>query len=891
MPQFQGIVSIDKASLWMGVLIFGVLFHAVAGTTGKIAGVVTDQASGEAMVGANVYIDGFPFGASTDADGYYYILNIPPGTYTLVAQMIGYKELRISNVHINVDLTTKINIKMNSEAVEGEEVVVVADRPLIKKDLTSTRKNITAEEIKALPVDDFDEVVELQAGVVDGHFRGGRLGEVSYMIDGIPVNDPYNNQRGIEVENSSIQQLEVISGTFNAEYGQALSGVVNIITREGGKKYEFDASVYAGNFVTTHDQIFPNLDRVDGQGARNLQLSLSGPIPGLKKVNFFATTRLQDDEGQIFGPNLYSPADNPTSKDPFSPSGDSAFVPLNNSEHRSFHGKLTTYILPSVKLNYSFFWDDNENRFYNHSFRLVPDANKTHFRTNTNHNFQMNHVLSKSTFYTLKFSRNNSEYQGYVYQDPFDQRYLDSRNGLPRSNFTFRSGGNESDRYRRTTTTWTAKWDINSQVTKAHKVGAGVMFKQHKLFNFSTNLDIDNSNSETGIVYPAPFSPGREEYIREPREAAAYFQDIIEYENFIINAGVRLDWFDPRTVVPADPRNPELVSLFPDDVVRASAKSQISPRFGVAFPISSQGVIHVSYGHFFQIPNFSLLYQGITDTADVSKYYLPSGGLSLRGNPDLKAQRTVMYELGLQQALTDQFAVEFTAYFRDIRNLVGTEIFETYNTKQYARYVNRDYGNVRGVIVSMEKRFADHWGARVDYTYQIAEGNASDPRTVFFDNQAQPPRETEKKLIRLDWDQRSTFNFSLNAGTPGSWNAGLIGRYGTGSPYTAASRFLLANITFRNNRTKPSILTFDLKADKSVRIANVHATAFFWIENVFDRLNELRVYPSTGQADTNLEALLSAGEIIGLHTLDDFIRNPSFYSRPRQIRFGISLGF
>lgn len=186
---------------------------------------------------------------------------------------------------------------------------------------------------------------------------------------------------------------------------------------------------------------------------------------------------------------------------------------------------------------------------------------------------------------------------------------------------------------------------------------------------------------------------------------------------------------------------------------------------GVAFPISSTGVIHVSYGLFFQIPNFEQLYSGISDSSDITKFPVPqeSGSLNtIRGNPELKAQRTATYEIGLNQGLTSQLAVEFTAYYRDIRNLTGTEIIRTYEEAQYGRFINRDYGNVRGVILAFEKRFADHWGARLDYTYQIAEGNASDPRSVFFDNQSQPPRESEKQLIPLDWDQRSTFNFSLN---------------------------------------------------------------------------------------------------------------------------------
>lgn len=871
------------------IALLGLLsFQALAGTTGKIAGLVKDKSTGEPMVGANIYVEGQLYGSSSDADGYYFILNIPPGTYTLVGQMIGYQEMRITNVRINVDLTTKVNFDLQPEAIKGQEVVVVAERPLIQKDLTSTSVNISSEEIKALPVDDFNQVVELQAGVVAGHFRGGRTGEVAYMIDGIPVNDRFNNSLGVQVENSSIQQLEVISGTFNAEYGQALSGVVNIVTREGGTNYELDVSGYAGDYFSNHDDVFPYIDELDMGGIRNFQASLSGPVPYLNKLKFFATYRFVEDDGYYFSSRLYLPSDD----NPFLPGGDRAVMPLDNSERQSFHGKLTYYLTPTIKLSYGYLWEDNTNRYYNHAFRLVPDANKTHLRTSNNHNLQINHGVSNRTFYTLKLARNFSDYAGYVYADPYDLRYLDSDNGQPASNYTYRSGGNESDRYARNTTSWMAKWDINSQVSRLHKLGAGITFQQHKVYNFWTDLDIENSSEESGIVYPAAFSPGREEYTKEPLEISPYLQDKIEFDNFIINVGLRYDYFDPRTDMPADPRNPELIPLFPHETVVASVKTQISPRLGVAFPISARGVIHVSYGHFFQIPNFEYLYQGITDSAGVSKYYLPREAQlsTIKGNPDLEPQRTVMYELGIQQALTDKLAVEFTAYYRDIRDLVGTEIIETYDTKKYARYVNRDYGNVTGMILSFEKLFASHWGARLDYTFQIAEGNSSDPQTVFIDNQSDPPRESEKQLIALDWDQRHTLNLALNAGTQGNWNVGLIGRFGSGTPYTAASRFLLGEVVFRNNRTKPPSLSFDLKAEKFFTIQRARLAAYLWIVNLFDRLNEWNVYGSTGRANNDLEAQLGAGEIIGLHTLDDYISNPTFYSPPRQIRLGLSVG-
>ena len=174
------------------------LSYLLAGTTGKVAGRISDGSTGDPLIGVNIYIEDYPYGSASDVDGFFYILNIPPGTYTVVAQMLSYKEKRVTDVKVNIDLTTRLDIKLNPEVLElWEEITVVAERPLIQKDVTSTSVTISSEDFQALPVENFDEIVNLQAGVVDGHFRGGRTGEVAYLVDGIPVNDQFNNEVAI----------------------------------------------------------------------------------------------------------------------------------------------------------------------------------------------------------------------------------------------------------------------------------------------------------------------------------------------------------------------------------------------------------------------------------------------------------------------------------------------------------------------------------------------------------------------------------------------------------------------------------------------------------------------------------------------------------------------
>jgi outer membrane receptor protein involved in Fe transport len=874
------------------VLALVVMFSNLnAGTTGKIAGRATDNSTGEPLPGVNIFIEAQSLGSVSDVDGYFYILNISPGKYTVIAKMIGYRDVRIENVRVTIDQTTTINIKMVQTVIESaDEIVVVAERPLINTDVTSSAVTISAEEIKAMPVDNFNEVVSNQAGVVAGHFRGGRSGEVKYMVDGLPVNDPYSNSQAVTIENVSIQELEVISGTFNAEYGQAMSGIVNIITRDGRRdRIETEFSSYLGNYYSTHDKIFPNIDNLNGKGTQNVQLTINGPVPFLSKLTFFMTGRYEDNEGYYFGNRLYLPTDN----DPFMPSGDSSYVPMGNSTHRSLQGKVTYFLTPHMKCSYNLLWGEDWGHNYDHAYRLTPDGLVNNYGRTTNQSLIFNHTLSNSTFYTIKFSQNYSRYFGYLYQDPYDPRYVIPEQGLPQSNYTFRSGGNENWRYNRFSLTDIAKIDLISQINRHHKIGVGFIASRYKIFSDGSSFnDGDNASTDIhSIKYPSIYAPGYTHYTKEPYEASAYIEDKMEYDDLIINLGLRFDYFNPNTKTLGDARNPEYNDLFPFYNDEAKQRMQLSPRLGIAFPISSAGVIHVSYGHFFQTPNYSQLYAEIKDFPDgTTRFLIDKQGLSTAiGNPNLDAQRTTMYEAGIQQGLTAELALDFTAYYRDVRNLIDTEILETYDGYRFARYINKDYANIRGLIMSLEKRFSSMWGARVDFTYQFAEGNASDPLTVFYDNQSETPNESEKRFLPLDWDQRSTLNISLNVGKPGNWIVGLIGRYGTGTPYSAEVRWTGVNVNWRNNRIKPSSMTFDLRGEKIFKVLGTRVSAYLLVYNLLDRLNEWGVYGSSGRAGIDLNTRF-AGDVIGLTSIQDYVNNPTMYSPPREIRLGLSFG-
>ncbi len=886
-------------AIFLFFLLFGVS-NIFAGTTGKIAGRVIDAETREALVGVSVLVAGTNYGAATDIEGDFYISNLAPGKYTLVFSSVGYNKVTVENIMVRIDLTTRVDAELTSTSVNLNEIVVQAQQPLITKDLTSSSAIVTSDEIKLMPVENLHQVINLQAGVVNGHFRGGRRNEVSYLVDGVTVTDVFNGGLSVEVENSSIRQMEVISGTFNAEYGQAMSGIVNIVTRDGTSRYEGSVSAYLGNYFTTHTDIFQNVNKVNLSGPRDVQLTLSGPTKILNNLNFFVTGRYYKDDGYMYGRRIYNTNDDrpvfpiPGNQEIWidNPTGDSAWVPMNPYEKTSINGKLT-YTLPGWKFTYNIFWDDNWSKGYSHDYRWTPDGVNNNYRTNTINNVQITYAPSQSTFASLKYSSNIHKYWGYLYEDEYDSRYVEPNQGSPYTGYTYRHGGNQTDRYNRFTVSNIFQFNIESQVSKEHKLKFGAEVRLHELYNsWKTirNLTEGQLDSTGNAIFTLGYSDLHTKfniaYTRKPYEISAFIQDKMEYDIMVINAGVRFDYFNSNTNLPVDLRNPLNNPNFPSPNEKRDAVSeyQISPRLGVSFPISDKGAIHFSYGHFFQIPSFENLYSNYSYIIDQT-----TALSSTVGNPELKAQKTVKYELGLQQVIFPNVSVDLSVYYSDIRNLLGMEILRTYEGFLFGRYINRDYGNVKGLIVTLDRRFADYFAAKVDYTYQVASGNASDPMQNYYNNQADPPVEANKKVVPLSWDQTHTVNLSLTIGDPFDWTAGLVMSYGSGAPYTEEPRYT-KGLRFENLGRKPSTVNVDLKANKIFKLLGLDFNVYMLVYNLFDIKNEYGVSASTGRAGVDLNTQFAA-PVVGNNTIEEYLKNPADYSAPRRINIGFNVNF
>ena len=980
-----------------------------AGTTGKLSGRVTNKETGEPLIGANVMVEGTVLGAATDTEGNYFILQIPPGTYKVRFTMIGYQTIVMSDVRVRVDLTTTLDGKLSESAVGLEEVVVQADRPMIQTDVTYSQANISSEEVEMLPVEEFEDVLALQAGVVsmggEIHVRGGRGGEISYMVDGITVTDPYNSGMAVEIENNAIQELQFISGTFNAEYGQAMSGIVNIVTKDGDyAKYSGSVSGNLGDYFISSNRVnlsgsnfplFPQVDKANWSNITDRKFNLEGPIiPGV--LSFFASGRRKKNGGYLFGEHIFQPnsylwseSQNMFLIDPTIGLGngdpllqDSLWAPadyqdslyvyidslrrndqfdwvsMNWSDQLTYQVKLSWRVTPTIKLGYNRMGSNTESQSYSHAYRWNPMGRPYSFNTRIGDIVRADISLNQSTFANVMFSNATNHYRTHLSSDPDfyekieDLSYeefwgsapleSDVYNTDPRifdyaSGNNYEVGGNYMDIYSRKSIVRTFKGELTSQYNKTHQIKAGAEYRTTAItYNNITVLQAQYTdytpvirapeNSDIHDSFQSMDDPFTKKPLdgRYPVEFSAYLQDKIEKDDMVVNLGLRYDHFnsnfwvlndyeDPNYLSPVKPINrwhdtngdgeisedemeyDNLRSL--DERLESNAngdpwyekatpKTQLSPRFALAFPITDKGYLHFSYGHFFQNPSFSYIY-------DNPEFEVPaaSGVNSTMGNANMEPQRTTQYEVGFSQQIGRDIGIELTGYFKDIRNLNSTEIKNSFIAgDRYGVYVNKDHANSKGITVALSKRSSQNFSGNLDYTYSISEGNASDPTSAFYDEQSDI--EPEKMLVPLDWDQRHTLNGTATYHPIKSSGLSLVFSYGSGFPYTTTNT-QGQRTSFENNGRKPATYNVDLRGFYHFNLSkSLQLTAHINVYNLFDIRNELTVYGDTGRSSYSLIPTYTP-QYSGpaLNSLDEYLIVPSYYSSPRQIRIGLGISY
>ena len=941
-------------SVWLiGIFLFSL--PAFAGTTGKIMGVVTDAETGEGLPGVNVIIEGTSMGAATDMDGAYVILNVPPGVYNITFSYIGYQTVTVKGVRVNVDFTTRLNQKLKQTTLEMEAVEVYGERnPLIRQDLTNTQVAVTSEKIDELPVYSLRDVIALQAGVVvdnagNIHIRGGRSNEIAYQVNGISINNPFGNSQGVGIATNAVEEVSVSAGTFSAEYGNALSGVINYVTKDGGPTYHGTARFWTGDNVSTHDDVFFNIGEIDPFNTMRGEWTFGGPVPFTnKKLTFFTSGVLRSYKGYLYGIRVYETTDllyldggkmlidpygleiepgpnhtiylnsNPAKR---GASGDREIVPMVTGQAMNLTGKLTWKPNAALKITYDLIFDmaDRYNRYANgvnifRRFRFTPDGRPKAKSWNASHSIGIVHTLNKKTFYTLKFGVNQNWARTAVYDDVYDPRYVPSHensitNQLLRPT-DYVAGGTDLTRVTEENISILGKLDVVSQVLPHHEIRFGGEYARHKLDYEGYTLLFEEIGPNQGRFFiPTPEkNPNYTEfqiYTRKPEQASAYILDKMELASrFIFNAGLRYEYFNAHAKY-----NPDLAGTVDEGVSNpkflkmAEPKHRLMPRISLSFPITSRGVIRFSYGIFYQYPILRSIYRN-PRFVDYNFARVPTFG-----NANLNPERSIQYEMGLQQQFTDDIKMDLTIFYKDVTDLIEDRRViagEVAIDKEFNVYTNIGFAKVKGFTASLLKRRSPHglFSATLDYTFQVGQGSYTDPLALAVDTRT--GRSTPQKLVPLSFDRTHTINATLVLTKPENWTVSFIGSIKSGTPYTPSVPSSIQPVKFEvNSERRPWIKNVDMRAEKFFKFKGTKFSVFMQVENLFDTMNEIYVWTNTGHSLWSLDESINPNRFNNLRNtirenpkdffpesfLDNYYQREDWLSEPRKIRLGLSFMF
>lgn len=947
-----------------------------AQSVGKITGMVEDE-QGVPLAGVNVYVAGKTFlGATSDADGRYTILSVPPGTYTVVFSFVGFTTLKKADVEVFSGRTTMVDGVLQEEVLEGGEIVVRAERPVVVRDRTSTVSFVQQEAIERLPAQEIGDLVAFQPGVVQGaggafHFRGGRSRETAYLIDGVPVQDVFNQGGGntVDVEVQSVQELQVFTGTFDAEFGGAQSGVVSITTRDPSETLTGQVRLLSGGFFAASEEPFMGGDVFRPFDTRDVALTLQGPLAG-PRIGFFLSGRYEDRAGPFKGIRRFTPEDGARIaayrrwyKGRFDPadtrrialdtartpagrlltdadgdpmtfaSGDGATVDMDWRESLTVNPKLVLRPTPRTRLDASVLLNRTEQQGYSDAFRYAPDFRDVVTEQSVLAILGWKQTLGQDMVAEARgsYRRASVEAEAFDGIDDGGHRYLGAFDEVT----GFSLGGTDNTSSRREERQLYLRTDLTWQVNPSNEFKTGVQLRRTRYIveDRDRNWILPDDSTLVGgglenFPWPDPGAYAQfdgyyaavqerlprlvpelpryavdDRFDQAPLELSAYVQDKLEFDRrIVVKAGVRADYFAVGEDRLVSPRAKTDVLGAPDNFETTPPKLYVSPRLGLSFPISSRGAFRVAYGHFVQMPAYrEMLKNPIFGGINV-------GQLEGRpvGNPDLEPERTVKYELGLQQQLTGFLGLDVNLYYKNIRNLLGTEILTTLDNIQYTRTINRDYGLVRGASLAFSTRpVGPLLSAALDVTYSDARGSASSPGTVATLVTAGRSGEAgdfivQRQVIPLSWDQTWTANLSATVGEADTWSVGVIGQLASGQPYTPT--FLdpdkqFPDDVFDNSEQKPTQFRLDLSATKHLRLAGLRYDVRLQVNNVFNVLNEQVVNSISGRADqivrlpVVVEDRAQVMDVVGLFSPAQADVNPHWYSAPREILLSITARF
>jgi len=906
------------------VILSIVLVYAQSGT-GTISGRVIEKKSGTGLPGANILVKGTYYGTATDMDGNFEIRNISQGSYDLEVTMIGYKVHLQAGVNVRKDETIRLNIEMEETVLAiGQEVVVVGEKPILQVDQTSSSIRFSKEELSGKIAESVTDIIAEQVGVVESdneiHIRGGRVDESQFIVDGLSLKDPLSGTaNNLYVNPNAISELEFISGGFNAEYGQAMSGIIDVKLKEGNDQYEGSLTYKTDHISSLIKGFNTNIAEFTLGGSEPttsvLLNHLGLDIPG--DLYFFISGYMNITDTYLPIASEFYPKEDWQEK--YAARGDNSW---------SWMSKLTWKITPkhkfsisqnnSLNINPGYFssswgYEDEYQYILKNYLTVTKGSNVT--------NLIWNHTLSSRMFYEVNFGKYLT-YEHAAVQNKWWYEYSEALDLYPVEYSPLNSdgdiriyqgdeywdSGDDPDWYDYYSDTWSLDFDLSYIPSSRHSFKAGFESK------YTEMQVIDIYNPWVGT---SGLGESWDMYKVYPIHGAFYAQDRIVFEGMIVNAGFRYDYWFPGKYIEDAIANKDLLTitnvgreLFQEETFNIfghRVKGHFSPRLGISHPVTDNDVLYFNYGHFSQLPTFKYVYAKLNSTAEAT--------YNLIGNPNLNPKTTVSYELGIKHKFNENSAIEFKAYYKDMFDYETSQSITATNPKlgRYSllMYVNMDYARARGLELIFRQRYGRYFTGDLNASYSITTGKSSTPN----DNLLVAAGLINDKPIGenyLKWDQPVSISGNLRIKVykdtpprlfgfrmPNNWGTTIHFEFESGKRYTSSTvldsvysdgQLYLIGVS---NTDRPYseigdyISQVDIKLNKQIFEKNhQYLDLFFEVRNIFDTKIPAYLNPFTGEA-------YDSGEPVSYSYANSLNPNydPSRYKQPRTFICGFSYGF
>ena len=950
---------------------------------GKISGYVRDRETKEPLVGANVVILGTTFGAASDFEGRYVILNLPPGVYDVRATYVGYQEVVIRQVEVTAGLTQYANFDLQSSAVQLPALQVTAERPLIEKSATNVTRISKAVDLVNLPVRGVNAVVALQPGVaeVDGrfHIRGSREDEIGYYVEGANTKNLRGSGNLVTTIPEAVEEVLVQAGGYSAEFGGSNAGIIQQNLKTGQTRYSAFAQYETDDFGN-----YPYKKSLGtySYGYHNSVLGFSGPIAS--NIRFFLAGEnnfMRDyapvfwdgaDFGYLTDTGLRSGLAGDTSLAPVK--WEPGNIPGRFANRYTANGTvLLDYNPLLVRLAGSYTWSRQQaNNFpiqnlfnqarqpYVDNRSLFANAKATYFLAQkTFVEVNVDFVNTFGETYDPNFGSDMFAYSDSARAAQHGWKYINATTPPYDYNFdgfffqrpgAIAAGYSKADR-----TSYGFSASLTSQMGR-HELKVGGSYDYWSFRNYAIG-----GAALTGLLQGIQSRPGiqsnKDEYLKfirqstgvnnygynelgenldsgldgpkHPYFASAYIQDKVEFDDLVINAGLRVDHMSFDSWKMADPTNP----LYDPDNMQIGQLlpgrkfTFVEPRLGFSFPVSDRTVFHMQYGRFVQAPDLNTVYLG---RRAAFQYFLFAFMNPL--GYDLAPIATTQYEIGFTQQFADFAAFDVTGFYKDIKGLIQVDRQSTVPGSPillYHVYVNSDFSTTTGLEFSLRLRRTNRVQAQVSYTLSDAKGTNSFPNSAAATSNSGEITPTLVTPLVYSEPHRGAvsidYRFGRDDGGPIMEELGLnlLFTFNSGHAFTKATGGLgqqgpdlggiLNDGDARQRRpiepigssATPWVFNFDLALDKTFRVGDVGINVYAKVLNVLNTKNIINVYYRTGNAyddgffaDPDLSALIVASQppqytdmykAINLQDRQHQWRTngTDLFSTPRQIRLGV----